>query len=185
MASQLAAGIDTGPTSYQLPNGLEVVLEESHLAPVVAIQAWVRVGAGDEPPTKAGIAHIVEHMLFKGTQRRKVGAVARTIEAAGGEINAWTSHDETAVHLVLPSDRLTLGLDVLADVLQRSVFDPKEFESERKVVLEEVSQGQDEPDRLAGVGLFASAFHRHPYGRPVIGQPKTVAGVSRADAFRF
>ncbi|HEY0710010.1 MAG TPA: insulinase family protein, partial [Polyangia bacterium] len=185
MQSQPDIGTDTGPISYRLRNGLEVVLEESHLAPVVAIQAWVRVGAGDEPPTKAGIAHIVEHMLFKGTRRRAVGAVARTIEAAGGDINAWTSHDETAVHLILPSDRLALGIDVLADVLQRSVFDPKEFESERKVVLEEVSQGQDEPDRLAGVGLFASAFRRHPYGRPVIGHPKTVAGISRADAAGF
>src|SRR5262249_11160313 len=76
---------------YQLPNGLKVVLQESHAAPVVAFQAWIGVGSADEQPEEAGVAHVFEHMLFKGTERRGVGQIAHEIEAAGGDINAWTS----------------------------------------------------------------------------------------------
>jgi zinc protease len=175
----------SGPTTFALPNGLTAVLEPSPLSPVVAIQAWVRAGSGDEPPSKAGIAHLVEHMLFKGTARRPVGSVAREIESAGGEINAWTSHDETAYHVVLPSRALPLGIDVLADVLQESSFDPQEFAREKKVVLEEVLQGLDDPDRMAGIGLFATAWREHPYGRAVIGRAETVAALTRADVVAY
>ena len=86
---------------YQLPNGLRVVLQENHAAKVVAFQAWVAVGSADESPEMAGIAHVFEHMLFKGTARRGVGQIAHEVEAAGGEINAWTSFDQTVYHLVL------------------------------------------------------------------------------------
>jgi zinc protease len=171
----------SGPTTFRLANGLAAVFEPSPLSPVVAIQAWVKAGAGDEPVAKAGIAHLVEHMLFKGTRRRRVGSVAREIESAGGEINAWTSHDETAYHVVLPNQALALGIDVLADVLQESSFDPQEFAREKKVVLEEVLQGLDDPDRMAGIGLFATAWQQHPYGRAVIGQAETVSALTRAD----
>lgn len=175
----------SGPVTFRLANGAEVVFDETHLAPVVAIQAWMKVGAGDEPRNQAGIAHVVEHMLFKGTKRRGVGRIAREIEAAGGEINAWTSHDETAFHVVLPKDALALGLDVLADALQASTFDGREFEREQKVVLEEVRQGLDDPDRMAGMDLFATIFDAHPYGRPVIGRAETVAKLTRADVVSF
>ena len=86
-----------------LPNGLTLLVEENHAAPVVAIQVWVRVGSADELADEAGLAHLHEHMLFKGTARRGPGEIARSIEACGGEINAWTSFDQTVYHVVLAS----------------------------------------------------------------------------------
>ncbi len=170
---------------YQLPNGLRVVLQENHAAKVVAFQAWVAVGSADEPPELAGIAHVFEHMLFKGTARRGVGQIAREVEAAGGEINAWTSFDQTVYHLVLASRFFDTGLDILADALQNSSFDPKELERELKVVLEEVKQGEDNPSRVATQALFGAAFTRHPYRRPVIGYTKTVKSFTRERLLDF
>ncbi|MGZ3425907.1 MAG: M16 family metallopeptidase, partial [Polyangia bacterium] len=170
---------------YQLPNGLSVVLQENHAAKVVAFQAWVAVGSADEPPELAGIAHVFEHMLFKGTARRGVGQIAQEVEAAGGEINAWTSFDQTVYHLVLASRFFDTGLDILSDALQSSSFDPKELERELKVVLEEVKQGEDNPSRVATQALFGAAFTRHPYRRPVIGYTKTVKSFTRERLLDF
>ena len=171
--------------NFRLSNGLEVVLEENHAAPVVAFQAWVKVGSADEPPPLAGAAHLAEHMFFKGTKRRGVGQIAQEVEGAGGEINAWTSYDETAYHLVLASRFFDTGLDILADALQNSAFDPDELERERKVVLEEIKQGLDDPDRMAAQGLFEAAFDAHPYGRPIIGSAQTVGGLTREQLTDF
>lgn len=170
---------------YQLPNGLRVVLQENHAAKVVAFQAWVAVGSADEPPELAGIAHVFEHMLFKGTARRGVGQIAHEVEAAGGEINAWTSFDQTVYHLVLASRFFDTGLDILADALQNSSFDPGELERELKVVLEEVKQGEDNPSRVATQALFGAAYSRHPYRRPVIGYTKTVKAFTRERLLDF
>jgi zinc protease len=164
---------------FRLPNGLSVVIEENHVAPVVALQAWVNVGSADEPPEFAGIAHVFEHMLFKGTARRGVGQIAREIEAAGGEINAWTSFDQTVYHVVLASRFVETGLDILADALQSSAFDADELQRELKVVLEEVKQGEDTPSRVLSQALFSTAYARHPYRRPVIGTAKTVKSFTR------
>ena len=171
--------------NFRLPNRLEVVLEENHAAPVVAFQAWVKVGSADEPPELAGISHLTEHMLFKGTQRRGVGQIAQEVERAGGEINAWTSYDETAYHLVLAKNFFDTGIDILADTLQNSVFDPDELERERKVVVEEIKQGRDDPDRMAAQGLFQTAFDVHPYGRPIIGSAESVVRLTRDQMLEF
>jgi zinc protease len=170
---------------FKLDNGLEVVLEENHAAPVVAFQAWVKIGSADEPPELAGIAHVFEHMLFKGTKKRGVGQIAREVESSGGEINAWTSHDETVYHLVLASRFFDTGLDILADTLMNSSFDAGELERERNVVLEEIKQGNDDPERQAGLGLFQSVFDVHPYGRPIIGTVATVRKLRRDDILAF
>jgi len=167
------------PFRFILDNGLHVIVQPDHSARVVAIQAWVSVGAADEPPNLAGIAHVFEHMLFKGTARRTVGQVAAEIEGAGGDINAWTSLDETVYHLVLASRFFETGLDVLADVLANSSFDPTELERERKVVLEEIRLGEDQPGRVLTQALFATAFREHPYRRPVIGTERSVKALTR------
>ncbi len=169
----------------KLDNGLDVVLEENHASPVVAFQAWVKIGSADEPPDLAGIAHVFEHMLFKGTKKRGVGQIAREVESAGGEINAWTSHDETVYHLVLASRFFDTGLDILADTLMSSSFDAGELERERNVVLEEIKQGLDDPERQAGQGLFQTIFAKHPYGRPIIGSEATVRRLRREDILAF
>jgi zinc protease len=170
---------------FTLDNGLRVVIEENHAAKVVALEAWVDVGSATEPPDLAGIAHVFEHMLFKGTSRRSVGEIAKDVEGAGGDINAWTSFDETVFHLVLPSRHFEHGLDILADALQHSAFDPAELERELKVVLEELKQGEDSPGRVASQTLFATAYQKHPYRRPVIGSAKTVRSLTRARLLEF
>ncbi len=170
---------------FKLDNRMEVILEENHTSPVVAFQAWLRIGSADEPPELAGIAHVFEHMLFKGTKRRGVGQIAREVEACGGEINAWTGHDETVYHLVLASQFFDTGLDILADTLMNSSFDAGELERERNVVLEEIKQGMDDPERQAGQGLFQTVFDAHPYGRPIIGTEATVKKLRRDDIMAF
>jgi len=172
---------------YRLDNGLTVLMAPNRAAPVVALQAWVGVGAADETRGVLGIAHVFEHMLFKGTARRGVGEIAQDVEAAGGEINAWTTFNQTVYHVVLASRHFDTGLDVLSDALQNSAFDPAELDREREVILEEIKQGQDDPGRNVAEALFRTAYARHPYRRPVIGNATSVRSMSRqrlVDFFR-
>jgi zinc protease len=175
----------TSLEQLRLDNGLTVILAPWRQAPVVAMQAWVGVGSADEPPSRAGIAHVFEHMLFKGTRRRGIGAIAHEIEAAGGEINAFTSFHHTVFHLVLASRYFDIGLDVLADALQNSTFDRHELEREREVVIEEILQSRDNPMRNVAQTLLSTAFTRHPYGRPVIGSESTVRALERSHLLQF
>ena len=170
---------------HLLPNGLTLLVEENHAAPVVAIQVWVRVGSADERADEAGLAHLHEHMLFKGTARRGPGEIARTIEACGGEINAWTSFDQTVYHVVLASQFFAEGMDVLADVVTSAAFDPGELQREIEVVCEEIKRSMDSPTRKLSRELFASAFSRHPYGKPVIGTEESVRSFRREGILRF
>jgi zinc protease len=167
------------------PSGLTLLVEEQHVAPVVAIQVWVRVGSGDETDAEAGLAHVHEHMLFKGTASRGVGEIARDIEAVGGSINAWTSFDQTVYHVVVPARHAERGLDVLLDAVVHSAFDAEELERELEVIQEEIRQGEDQPGRVLSRALFETAFATHPYGRPVIGTPESVASFTREDVVRF
>jgi zinc protease len=170
---------------HALPNGLTLLVEENHAAPVVAIQVWMRVGSADERPDEAGLAHLHEHMLFKGTARRGPGEIARTIESCGGEINAWTSFDQTVYHVVLASQFFAEGMDVLADAVTSAAFDPDELQREIEVVCEEIKRSQDSPTRKLSRELFALAFSRHPYGKPVIGTEESVRGFTREGILRF
>lgn len=170
---------------YQLDNGLTVILEPNRAAPVVALQAWVQVGSADETDREAGLAHLHEHMLFKGTEKRKPGEVARDIESRGGEVNAWTSFDQTVYHLTIASRFFEEGLDVLADQVLHSVFDPEELAREIEVVLEEIKRADDMPSRRASREMFSLAYRHHPYRRPVIGYPETVRSFTREDVWSF
>jgi len=170
---------------YQLDNGLTVIVQEDHNAPVVAIQAWVKVGSADEKEEEAGIAHVFEHMLFKGTKRRKVGQIAREIESSGGYINAWTSLDQTVYHLVIASRFLDTGIDIMADCLQNSSFDPAELEKEKEVILEEFKRSKDIPSNRLEEAFLRKAYSVHPYGRPVIGYEKTFRSLTRTQIIDF
>src|SRR5439155_19987460 len=119
-----------------LPNGMVVLLEENRAAPVVAFQCWVKVGSADERPGEEGLAHLHEHMLFKGTARRGPGEIARDVESRGGDVNAWTSFDQTVYHLVLASRFFEDGVDILADAIQSSTFDAGELSRELEVIVE-------------------------------------------------
>ena len=170
---------------FRLDNGLRVVIQEDHFAPVVAIQVWVKAGSADETPDVAGAAHVHEHMIFKGTERRPVGAIAAEVESSGGNINAFTSADHTVYHLVLASRYCRTGLDILADAMHNSSFDPRELEKELQVVMEEWKRGEDSPTSRAATELFRLAYTSHPYGRPVIGFRETVESLNRERVVNF
>jgi zinc protease len=174
-----------GASSFTLPNGLQVIVREDHFAPVVALQAWVKVGAADEHDREAGVAHVHEHMLFKGTARRGVGQIAAEVESSGGLINAFTTSDHTVYHLVLAGRHFATGLDILTDALRNSAFDKGELERELKVVLEEWKRSEDMPVSRAYTELFRRAFETHPYGRPVIGWRETIEALNRRRVLDF
>jgi zinc protease len=170
---------------YTLPNGLTVVIRENRSSPVVAVQVWVKAGSTAEPERLAGISHILEHMAFKGTTTRGPGQIAREVEALGGEINAYTSFDQTVYHITISGRYLANALDILADTLANSVFDAEELAREKEVVLEEYRMNQDDPGRVTSRALFREAYRVHPYGRPVIGYEETIKRVTRDDLVAY
>jgi len=170
---------------FEMENGMKVILAENRTTPVVALQIWVRVGSTDEKEDEAGMCHFIEHMIFKGTEKRKVGEIAREIESMGGSVNAYTSYDNTVYHITLASRFTDIGLDILTDVLQHSTFDASELEREREVVLEEIRMGEDDPSRRIFKQTMAALYQRHPYGRPVIGHEKTVKAITRDKMVSF
>ena len=171
--------------SKTLPCGMRVLVEEVRRSPVVAIQAWVHVGSGDETPSRAGLSHMLEHMLFKGGGGLGIGDIAREVEGCGGEINAFTSFDHTVLHLVVPSRYFDRGLSVAHDAVMTPHLDPVEFEREKAVVLEEIRRGEDDPSTRLSRAVFAQVYREHPYGRPVIGSVESVLGLRLEDMRAF
>ena len=168
-----------------LENGMRAVLLEDHAAPVSAFQVWVAVGSADERPSEAGMSHLIEHMIFKGTNERRAGEIAGTIERYGGRINAYTSYEYTVYHVVIASRYQHKGLEVLADALQHPTFDPRELALEKEVVIEEIRMGEDDPGRTLHKALFRTSFQRHPYGRPIIGYADQVRGFTRKEVLTY
>ncbi len=182
----LAAGLAVHDVeTHRLDNGLTLHVAAGHPAPVVAVQAWVGVGSADETATQAGVAHVVEHMLFKGSHRYGVGELTRAIERSGGEINAWTSFDHTVYHAVLGRDHVDEAVAAIGDTLLAPRVDPDELERERQVILEEIRQGSDDPARSVAQSLFAAAYVEHPYRRPVIGTPESVQRLGERELVEF
>jgi len=169
----------------RLDNGMTVILRECHGAQVVAAQVWVGVGSSDEGDGEAGIAHVLEHMIFKGTARRGVGDITRDVERAGGGINAWTSLDETVFHVTLAAASADVGLDVLSDALLHPTLDGGELARELPVIAEEIRMGDDSPERVVSAGLFARMFADSPYGRPVTGSEQTIGRLKEEDVRAF
>ncbi len=170
---------------WRLENGLTVVFDEQHASKVAALQVWVKVGSADERPDQAGLAHLHEHMLFKGTATRGPGEIAHEIESHGGEINAWTSFDQTVYHVVIASRFARKGFDVLADAMRRSAFDPGELAREIEVVCEEIKRSLDMPTRRASRDIFSTAYRVHPYGRQVLGTLESVRSFTREKVLEF
>src|SRR5437667_1890507 len=154
-----------------LPNGLTIVVQEDHSAPVASVQAWCATGSIDEDEhLGAGLSHILEHMLFKGTKTRSTNVIAQKIQDVGGYINAYTSFDRTVFWIDVPKDGIATALDVLADAMMNSTLPPEEYQKEQEVIRREFAMGLDDPDRMASLLLFATAYQRHPYRFPVIGE---------------
>src|SRR6059036_1401146 len=154
-----------------LPNGLTIIVQEDHSAPVASVQAWCATGSIDEDQhLGAGLSHILEHMLFKGTKTRSTNVIAQKIQDVGGYINAYTSFDRTVFWIDVPKDGIATALDVLADAMMNSTLPPEEYQKEQEVIRREFAMGLDDPDRVVGLRLFATAYQRHPYRFPVIGE---------------
>jgi len=171
--SESSAVITFPPNSahkWTLPNGLTIIVQEDHSAPVASVQAWCATGSIDEDQhLGAGLSHILEHMLFKGTKTRGKNVIAQKIQDVGGYINAYTSFDRTVFWIDVPKDGVTTALDILADAMMNSTLPPEEYQKEQEVIRREFAMGMDDPDRVTGLLLFATAYQVHPYRFPVIG----------------
>lgn len=172
--------IFTPYTKVTLENGLTIIVKEVHSAPIAAIDIGVAVGAINESPDQAGISHFVEHMLFKGTERRGVGEIAREIKAVGGVLSAGTTLDNTHYYIMAPSEYLKLALEVEADAIQHSTFDPSEIERERNVIFEDIRIHQDRPfNTLGRLMVFEKLFAGTSYANSLIGNPETLNNINR------
>jgi predicted Zn-dependent peptidase len=163
----------------QLASGLRVVTESLPTARSVTIGAWVGSGARDEAPAQSGASHFLEHLLFKGTERRSAREIAEAVESVGGEMNAFTTHEQTVFYVRLPDSRLELGIDILADVLWSPAFRPADVDSERQVILEEIGMRDDTPDDLVHDLFMRAHFPEHPLGREVLGTEATIEAMPR------
>jgi zinc protease len=153
-----------------LGNGLRVLVLEDHRSPVASVQLWYRVGSRHERPGATGLAHFLEHLMFKGTARHGRGVFSRLVEQSGGHDNAFTSADVTGYYVDVAPDRVELVLRLEADRMRGLLLAPREIEAERGVIMEERrSRTEDDPDGTLGEEVSALAFRVHPYGRPVIG----------------
>ncbi|MFM6929896.1 MAG: M16 family metallopeptidase, partial [Bdellovibrio sp.] len=163
---------------FQLKNGLKVLLLESHKSPVISVQMWVKTGSADEKKGEEGISHFIEHLVFKGTEKYKVGEIAATVEGSGGELNAYTSFDQTVFYVTISKQFSDVAMDVISQMMGFPTFDEAEIDNEREVVIEEIKRGQDSPGRRSSQLLFSNIFRKHPYGLPVIGYEKIIRKVS-------
>ncbi|RMF69169.1 MAG: insulinase family protein, partial [Calditrichaeota bacterium] len=142
-------GLSAGVIKRVLDNGLTVLVKERHSAPVVAIYTYVKAGYLNEPDELVGISHLMEHMFFKGTQKRGPGEIARETKALGGYLNASTIYDHTLYYTVLPAQNFARGLEIQADALMHPAFDPVELQRETEVVIQEARRKLDTPAAVA------------------------------------
>jgi len=168
-------------SEHRLSSGMRVLVAERRGDPVVATLLFYRVGARNEREHEAGVSHFLEHLMFKGTQKLAKGEIDRITAELGGVNNAFTGNDHTAYWFELASDRWEAALDIELERMRSLRLDPAEFESEREVVLEELSMGEDEPWRVLTRRAEALLFPRHPYGRPVIGYRETLRALKVED----
>jgi predicted Zn-dependent peptidase len=162
-----------------LDNGMRVLTDRMDSVETVSIGVWVDVGTRHEPSQINGVAHLLEHMAFKGTEHRSALDIAAEIEAVGGHLNAYTSREHTAYYAKVLRENLALAVDILADILQRSVFDPKELERERAVILQEIGQANDTPDDIIFDLFQERAFPDQAMGRPVLGRADIIRRIDR------
>jgi zinc protease len=169
----------------RLSNGLTVIVREVRSAPVVAVVTHVKAGYFDEPDTLIGISHVLEHMYFKGTERRGPGEIARETKGAGGYLNAGTIYDHTSYYTVLPADSLEQALDIQSDALQRSAIDEDELRRELRVIIQEAKRKLDSPGAVAQETLFETMFDVHRIRRWRIGTDTVLEGLTRADVWDY
>ena len=158
------------PTTFKLDNGMQVVVIEDHRTPVVTQMIWYKVGSADETPGKSGLAHFLEHLMFKGTAKHPVGEFSQTVQRVGGEENAFTSTDYTGYYQRISKDQLGKMMEFEADRMTGLVLKDENVLPERDVVLEEYNMRvANSPDARLSEQIMAALYLNHPYGRPIIG----------------
>lgn len=168
-----------------LSNGIRVVSETVPKSRSVSIGVWVKVGSRHEPKEMGGMSHFIEHMFFKGTARRSAKDIAIEMDALGGEMNAFTSQETTTYYAKVLDEHLPKAVDLLADILISSRFDPAEIEKERKVILEEIKGVEDTPDDYIHELFTGTVWPDHPLGRPILGTRETVKALTHKDIISY
>jgi len=169
----------------ELANGVKVLTEKIPHVHSASIGVWVDVGSRDENDHQAGVTHFIEHLMFKGTQRRSAKDIAEELDAVGGQLNAFTTKEYTCYYARVLDEHLPLAVDLLGDMLFHSRFDEVDIDRERNVILEEIKMYEDAPDELVHDIFAGTIWHSHPLGRPVIGGEQSVRNLSRADLRTF
>ena len=183
VAGLFAAGAHAQTSEYKLANGLRVIVKEDHRAPTVVSMVWYKAGSTDEFNGGTGVAHMLEHMMFKGTQAVTVGEFSKRIATAGGRDNAFTSRDATGYHQQLHKSQLKLAFELESDRMANLVLSPAEFTKELKVVMEERRlRTEDRAQSLVYEQLMATAFIAHPYRTPVVGWMSDLESMTWQDA---
>ena len=174
------------PKTFMLENGMQVVVVSNHRVPVAVHMVWYKVGSADEPAGKSGIAHLFEHLMFKGTPSFPAGEFSQIVARNGGRENAFTSTDYTGYYQVIAKDRLETVMRMEADRMTNLVLTPEQVEPERQVVLEERRQRvENNPGAILREHIGAALFLNHPYGRPVIGWEHEIRALSMEDITGF
>jgi len=177
---------ETLASHFRLENGMEVVVVPDHRAPVVTHMVWYRVGAADEVPGKSGIAHFLEHLMFKGTEKIAPGQFSKIVARNGGQDNAFTGQDMTAYFQRVAKDRLPLLMEMEADRMANLRLEEKDVLTERKVILEERrSRVDNDPSSILNEQMLAALYQAHPYGTPIIGWEHEIGELSQKDATGF
>ncbi|MBL0370842.1 insulinase family protein [Rhizobium sp. KVB221] len=171
--------------STTLPSGLTVVTEEMRNLDSVALGVWIKSGSRNEAEGEHGIAHLLEHMAFKGTGRRTARQIAEEIENVGGEVNAATSTESTSYYARVLRDDVPLAVDILADILTNSAFDVDELEREKSVILQEIGAANDTPDDIVFDKFSETAFRAQTIGRPILGTPESVMAFNPDEIRRY
>jgi zinc protease len=173
-------------TDFTLPNGLQVVVIEDHRAPLAVQMIWYRVGAADEPPGKSGIAHYLEHLMFQGTDKLAPGEFSATVEALGGDDNAFTAWDHTAYFQRVAAEHLPKMMEMEANRMRGLLLTEEDAATELQVILEERSERTDsDPGSQFTEERYAAQFMNHPYGIPIIGWRHEIEGLTQQDAVDF
>lgn len=174
------------PASFTLPNGMQVVVIQDHRTPVVTQMVWYKVGSADETPGKSGLAHFLEHLMFKGTEKHPAGEFSQTVLRIGGNENAFTSVDYTGYFQRVPRDQLPRMMEFEADRMTGLVLKDENVLPERDVVLEEYNMRvANNPEARLNEQIMAALYLNHPYGRPVIGWKPEIEKLTREDALAF
>jgi zinc protease len=178
--------VPPGVTVTTLENGLTIIVREDHSAPVVSAQAWAMTGSINEGKwLGAGLSHVLEHMLFKGTTTRPGSRIDQEVQEAGGYMNAYTSFDRTVYHIDVPNTGARVALDILCDIMQNATLPPDEMAKEKDVIVREMDMNIDDPGRRASRRLFESAYTRSPYRFTVIGYPDIFHELQSGDILSY